>query len=1278
MDTMDTCTESNRHFVDFDQCLGIINDLQTKLTVNKEGVGSDEQLVRSETERLVDLFKRTIDKYQEQPDLIEPYLAQLIDSLTSHLRDSDQTSSNLYHTSFKFLYQLIKVVGFKSFGRKLPHETDKLPLLVSLLDKEDPEDKTNWQTRYVLTVWLSTVILTPFDLAKFDSDPSSTRMSDRIYFTLAKSLSNHDSCQHVTAYCLAKLFTRSDMMKDDKNLNKFIESALDEVANVKISANSTDDVKLIGYLRTLCYIFKFGTRNDLKKRSEPILAALMKSDIVSINRELVRHLYVKLLQRIGMTLLPKRIATWRYKRGSRILGSTTSADSQSIDVSDEKSKPTSQHTIQDEDIDSQDLFDEEVHAAEILQSILGVLFVEAKNTQTKIRWSAAKGIARVASRLSRERASDVIDNVLSSYFDKDLSNEYAWHGGCLALAEMARQGLILEEKLPEVIEIVGRAILYDKIKGSCAIGAQVREAACYVFWAMSRTYEDHLLAPHITSISINLLCTMLFDRELQCRRAASATFQELVGRQGTFNAEGISILTQLDYQSVGLRQFTYLELATQVATFGSKYYEPFIEHLIEKKLGHWDIKIRRLASDSLSALMLYPSNDFVEVNVMPRLSEMCLQNTDNNCKHGGILGLAKVIQGLVPLAYQFKPELIELVGSMAKKCEKQLKSKQQAPNFIEAITSLIISSELAKFTFPEEILQQWEPLTLQALDSDNADLRNIGSDCLLTLYRYFYGQNKSAKDRLLTILNRSLQSPNESTRCGGLRSLSKLGLALSDSRVMSGNSGSGAASKTTAEQDQQKHEQDQQKQSENEKESQQRTEQLASCFTRTGGEIKVDSDTPDIILMSLTGYIGKETRDKSAGVVFAQAMAEACLALASFIRTLDKSRLVISRQWLRVSFDVLLEKAEDYTFDKRGDIGVVVRRAAVRALQDLCLFLSSIGLDSVLLEDLGQPEKPYENRLTMIVAKILQQCVSYNNSAREQAALAFYQLIKVFKQNDLCVPQLERILDLFEQFEVHGEDGKQDGETFNWRDESMPIFVALLAEPVYNLDLWIGLVPAVGMASDLVTKDSQLALVHDIRQMVANQSLYNMKSIFEGLFTCLDSNKRLATNALKVVDCLVTRSQIDELDGDILLRLVESCWRLQSHSDMKRSLLVSRVMCSMLHFRGQALLNCLKHCMDLLVSSFIEVRIYTAEQMGCVLSCGEIEGKLLDLFGEIQRGGSSVGQETGEIDLQSAKQELDLDGASALLYETDWSEALDKVTPVRDQIYVKCLLNRLD
>ncbi|XP_047292581.1 tubulin-specific chaperone D isoform X18 [Homo sapiens] len=54
-----------------------------------------------------------------------------------------------------------------------------------------------------------------------------------------------------------------------------------------------------------------------------------------------------------------------------------------------------------------------------------------------------------------------------------------------------------------------------------------------------------------------LVIAAVFDRDINCRRAASAAFQENVGRQGTF-PHGIDILTTADYFAVGNRSNCFL------------------------------------------------------------------------------------------------------------------------------------------------------------------------------------------------------------------------------------------------------------------------------------------------------------------------------------------------------------------------------------------------------------------------------------------------------------------------------------------------------------------------------------------------------------------------------------------------------------------------------------------------------------------------------------------------------------------------------------------------
>ena len=69
-----------------------------------------------------------------------------------------------------------------------------------------------------------------------------------------------------------------------------------------------------------------------------------------------------------------------------------------------------------------------------------------------------------------------------------------------------------------------KALLYDENKGSFSSGANVRDAACYVAWAFARAYDSEILKDYVLDLAKNLLVVSLYDREVNCKRAASAAF----------------------------------------------------------------------------------------------------------------------------------------------------------------------------------------------------------------------------------------------------------------------------------------------------------------------------------------------------------------------------------------------------------------------------------------------------------------------------------------------------------------------------------------------------------------------------------------------------------------------------------------------------------------------------------------------------------------------------------------------------------------------------------
>jgi hypothetical protein len=172
------------------------------------------------------------------------------------------------------------------------------------------------------------------------------------------------------------------------------------------------------------------------------------------------------------------------------------------------------------------------HVPDAVEDVMGQLLLALKDKATVVRWSAAKGIGRLTERLPIMCAHDVLD-ALVEQLARNNENDMVWHGSCLALGELARRGLLLPERLPDVIEpILIPAILFDVRKGQTSVGSHVRDAACYTYWAFARAYSPAVLKPHVARMSQSLVLASLFDREVNCRRAASAAFQESVGRQG--------------------------------------------------------------------------------------------------------------------------------------------------------------------------------------------------------------------------------------------------------------------------------------------------------------------------------------------------------------------------------------------------------------------------------------------------------------------------------------------------------------------------------------------------------------------------------------------------------------------------------------------------------------------------------------------------------------------------------------------------------------------------
>jgi tubulin-specific chaperone D len=348
--------------------------------------------------------------------------------------------------------------------------------------------------------------------------------------------------------------------------------------------------------------------NDKKKNK--------KNGASSSSSALLQRYLIKWWTRWSCALLPPPCG-WRYRPGQRSLfgnsnnNGSSNNDDTIVAPSNAQSDPTAEQKQQQEEVAPEiESDDNDIHLPLVPHEVeqnMGRLLQLMSHAATAVRWSAAKGIGRITERLPQLCARDVLDAILASVaddddyysdaaghyrsadYDSNAADDTTWHGACLTLAELARRGLILPSWLPDVVPFLVRALQLERPSRHSA-GAGVRDAACYTYWAFARAYRPIDLQPFLPELNEAIVLMSLFDRQVNCRRAASAAFQEAVGRQGATNVpHGLDILTVADYFTLGNRTNAYLCVAKDIAMLdNSPYRRSILRHLYTSKLYHWD------------------------------------------------------------------------------------------------------------------------------------------------------------------------------------------------------------------------------------------------------------------------------------------------------------------------------------------------------------------------------------------------------------------------------------------------------------------------------------------------------------------------------------------------------------------------------------------------------------------------------------------------------------------------------------------------------------------
>ncbi|WVQ80901.1 hypothetical protein IAT38_003008 [Cryptococcus sp. DSM 104549] len=617
-----------------------------------------------EEDALVESLGAILDFYLPLPGLLDPSLDAVVPPLMEvlgkylHVLVAEEEGSNTSGVNAKRLERVgrvlnwvVKVRGWKAVVPHFPSTIPNLAMLVTLLSPPtSPSSSTTpstahhplisaqsaWELRAVLLLWLALLLTIPFDLSALSSSSSpisttaygidlpsasllfsapSTELAQRVTLLSIPLLNRPGKEGAYAALVLARLFSREDAVHA---LPGFFDWASAEIRDGDREGEANLVASLLGFLALMPGLVKPRHLTTLEEFLDGMLLPHLRGSRTAAGSGLIRKSAVKAKGRLWLCKIPK---------------------------------------------DGEELPD---GLEEELDDLMGGL----SDKDTIVRYSCAKYLARISALLPPDFSSQIVlataglfsgtddEPVVTTSFGTVIDpggsattggtmgfgglettrGEARWHGVCLALAEMARRGFVEGEAVEQAVEWAVKALTFDLRRASHSIGANVRDAAAYLLWSLSRACPAQAIAPFAENMATSMVCVALFDREVGVRRAASAAFQEGVGRLGLY-PEGIDVLAKTDFYSVSVRRMAFTIAAPAVGVH-KVYRDRMREHLHHITLRHWDTAMRSQAGAALRSLLDLGEEADVDDSMGREIQE--LPSLDAANVHGALVALTHI------------------------------------------------------------------------------------------------------------------------------------------------------------------------------------------------------------------------------------------------------------------------------------------------------------------------------------------------------------------------------------------------------------------------------------------------------------------------------------------------------------------------------------------------------------------------------------------------------------------------------------------------------------
>ncbi|UKK02999.2 beta-tubulin cofactor D [Theileria orientalis] len=546
-----------------------------------------------------------------------------------------------------YLYIISKCVGIRRLINYAPNDVnlfEKVTETIEFIQKtnSEPSEVTFtkyedhlWCVEFIILAWQSLLIYTPFELNTIWHHASNARITfqTRILTESMYYLNKSTKARDGAAMVISNLFSRKDAL-NSQDFHFFLNLCQDILTNPDYRGSGSDEESesnfipiidssknvnnhlSIGVLMVLKQILKRVASSDLSPYLDIIQYCLFHCEGIIVNSA-TKKLLASCLGRLAVHYLPAAEYSQKYRRKYINLFNTNT------------SKDTGSGDDQDTDFETRVEWESNFNT-ELVELFVSKILDMLTDSDIRVRWASAKSLGRISSRLPIDLNEEIIEHIIeliNSQFsqmpnvantnsdqgsgfgfkgtDSSLLNlvlrplsvksESVVHGGCLAIAEILRKGLIHPNMLDRVLDTTILSLSFEVWRGKGSAGTAVRDASCYICWAIARTFTKEMLSfDHVSMMSRALVNVSLFDSSVNCRRAACSALQELLGRIGTV-PRGLELIQMCNFYTVSNRKRAFVEVCQQVSTLGY-YSNSMLQNIITTKLFHPDLSTRELAS----------------------------------------------------------------------------------------------------------------------------------------------------------------------------------------------------------------------------------------------------------------------------------------------------------------------------------------------------------------------------------------------------------------------------------------------------------------------------------------------------------------------------------------------------------------------------------------------------------------------------------------------------------------------------------------------------------